>query len=255
MTSDDALWRDYAATRSAEARDALILRYVPLARHVVDRLNVPERGGITRDDLVSHALIGLMDAVERFDPARGIRFETFALPRVRGEVADMLRRMDWAPRSVRRQESEIRAAMARLEAALGRPATDEELADELKMEPDRLRDALADVSQSCIFSLDDALRESADGALTVASLLEDRGTPSPGESAEAAERADILAKAIGRLPERERLVVALYYYEDLTLKEIGAVLEVTEARVSQLHTRAVLRLNGMLQRARPVLCG
>lgn len=254
MSRDDTLWREYTDTRDPEARDALITRYVPLARYVVDRLNVPERGCVTRDDLVSHAILGLIDAVERFDPSRGFKFETFAVPRIRGSVADMLRRMDWAPRSVRRMETSVRDAYARLEASLGRPATDEEVADELEMSQEQFDEALADISQMSVFSLEETVQSSADGALTLASLLEDRDSPSPGEEAEAAERTRILADAIGRLPERERQIIALYYYEDLTLKEIGRVLDVSEARVCQLNARAMLRLSGMLQRMRPVLC-
>lgn len=256
MSGDDALWKEYGRTKRPEAREALITRYIPLARYVVERLNAPDHGCVTRDDLISHAIMGLIDALERFDPSRGVKFETYAVPRIRGSVADMLRRMDWVPRTVRRMETSVRAAYARLEAVLGRPATDEEIADELGLTLEAFQDVLADLSQTAVFSLDEALQagfgQSAD---TLVSLVEDENGPCPSAVAEAEERTRILADAIGRLPERERLIIGLYYYEELTLKEIGRVLDVTEARVSQLHTRAILRLNGILQRMQPVLCG
>ncbi len=249
-----SLWSSYRRTGAPDAREALINRYVHLARHAVDRLAVRESGCLSRDDLISHALLGLIEAVERYDPDRGVKFETYATTRIRGAVADALRAMDWVPRSVRQTQAAIRDAYAGLEARLGRPATDEEAAESLGMSLEGFQEALTEIGQGMVFSLEDGLQPQADaeGALSLSDVL--AGEPDPASHTERQERKRILAEAIGRLPERERLVVGLYYYEDLTLKEIGCVLGVTEARACQIHTRALLRLNGFLLRSEPVLC-
>lgn len=253
MENPKDLWRRYAKDPRPETREPLITHYIALARHAVERLNVPNSGSITRDDLIGHAILGLIEAIERFDPERGVCFEAFASRRIRGAVQDVLRRLDWAPRSVRRWESSVREAYARLEAILGRPATDQEVADEVGLSMEDFQELLGGLNQLSVASLEECVQDAdGGGRLTLESLLS--GGPDPSARAEAEERTRVLADAVGRLPERERLIIGLYYYEDLTLKEIGRVLGVTEARISQLHTRAVLRLGGMLQRERPVFC-
>ncbi|HEY3269362.1 MAG TPA: FliA/WhiG family RNA polymerase sigma factor [Armatimonadota bacterium] len=252
----ESLWLAYKTNGNADAREALILHYVGLAHYVVQRLNVHGGGGVTKDDLISHALLGLIDAVERYDPARGVKFETYAITRIRGAVVDMLRSMDWAPRSVRRLESTIRDAYATMEARLGRPATDDEMASALDMTIDAFHDALANIGQSAIGSLEDAIRGGDDdpsGPLRLEGLLDNDNSPSA--AAEDHARQQVLTQAIHRLPERERMVITLYYYEGLTLKEIGRVLEVTEARICQIHAKAVMRLSGHLQREKALFCG
>lgn len=255
MDDCEALWRDYKQHGQAEAREMLITHYVRLAKYVVDRLNIRESGCLTRDDLIGHAILGLIDAIERYDPARGVRFETYAIARIRGTVMDMLRSLDWVPRSVRKTESAIRAAYIKLENELGRSATDEEISHELGMNLEDFHKALGDIGQGTVFSLDEYIQVSTGGEdrpLTLSGILDD--SPDPSSLVEIDEQRQILAGAIGRLPERERFVIGLYYYEGLTLKEIGRVLEVSEARVSQIHTKAMLRLSSQLQRLRPVFC-
>jgi RNA polymerase sigma factor for flagellar operon FliA len=253
MKNPEELWRRYARDPRPETREALITHYIGLARHVVGRMNVPDSGSMAREDLIGHAILGLIEAIERFDPERGIRFESFAITRIRGAVQDVLRRLDWAPRSVRRMEGSVRDAYARLESILARPATYEEVAAEVGVSEEELQELLGGLGQIAVASLEESV-EATDGGprLTLESLLS--GGPDPSGCAEATERTRILAEAVGRLPERERLIIGLYYYEDLTLKEIGSVLGVTEARVCQLHGRAVLRLGGALQQMRPVFC-
>ncbi len=254
MDDSIALWQNFKRSGDPKAREALITRYVGLAKLVVDRLNIRESGCLSRDDLIGHAIVGLIDAIERYDPSRGFRFETYAIARIRGAVIDMLRSLDWAPRSLRRTEAAVRDAYAKVEGQLGRPATDEEIAAALEISVDDFHRVLADIGQTAVMSLDDCIQSSLDdeSRLTLSGLLED--APDPAVLAEIEEQKRMLADAIGRLPERERLVIGLYYFEGLTLKEIGRVLEVTEARVSQIHTKAVLRLGATLQRHKPVFC-
>lgn len=255
MDGSEALWRDYKENGSADARSALITEYVRLAKYVVDRLNVKESGSLSHDDLVGHAIVGLIDAIERYDPVRGVKFETYAITRIRGAVVDMLRSLDWVPRSLRRTESMVRTAYANLERTHGRPASDEEVAAEMGVSLEEFHHTLSDIGQASVFSLDDCLQVTMDSdtPLTLTSILSD--APDPAALVEISEQRRILAEAIAQLPERERLVISLYYYEGLTLKEIGQVLEVTEARISQIHTKAMLRLSGKLERVKPIFCG
>ena len=247
MDRPEVLWRSYKKHPRPEVREALVHRYLRLAKLEVDRMKVPDCGLFSGDDLVGYAILGLIDAVEKYDPDRDVKFETYAAPRIRGAVVDALRRMDRMPRSLRQKEKEIGEAYARLERIFGRPATDDEVADELGLSPDALRAALAEVAPVTLVSLDQGFDSpDVDGGGDLRDLL-----PGPSdtlERVEQGERKRMLAEAIGGLPERERLVVGLYYYEGLTLKEIGQVLGVTEARVSQMHAKALFRLRGQLQR-------
>ena len=250
MQDMDTLWAEYRDNGSSAAREALVEHYVGLVRHVVGRMGVPDNGCVSRDDLVGHAIVGLIDAVERFEPSRGVRFETYAVVRIRGAVVDTLRRLDWVPRSLRRTEASLRETYARLEAKLGRPATDEEAAEAMGMTQAEYQEALSSISQTAVFSLEECLRvdDQGDGSFATDGILDE--APGPATLAMAEEQKRALAGAVDQLPERERLVVSLYYYEDLTLKEIGEVLGVSEARVSQINTRAVLRLGGKLDRVK-----
>jgi RNA polymerase sigma factor for flagellar operon FliA len=237
------LWREYKLNGSEQARDGLISEYAYLAKYAVDRLNLSPSGALSYEDLIGHAVIGLIDAIEKFDIERNVKFETYALTRIRGEVIDVIRSLDWTPRSVRKNETTLRDAYARLEMQFKRPPTDAEVSNYLGIEVVELEKMLSDVGQSALLSLDEMVASGSDILAKSDDEYDD-----PASCAERAEQKRLLAKSIDELPERENQVVALYYYENLTQKEIAAVLGVTESRVCQIHTKAVLRLSGKLSR-------
>lgn len=247
MDQREKLWSEYKSRGTEEARQKLISEYAYLAKYTVDRLNLSPSGALSYEDLIGHAIIGLIDAVEKFDPARGVKFETYALCRIRGEVIDIIRSLDWIPRSVRKNESTLRDIYARLEMELQRPPTDMEVADYMGIDVIELEKMLMDIGQAAVFSLDEVISNGGDVSVS----SDDTWGDDPAASAERSDQKRLLAQAIEDLPERERTVVALYYYENLTQKEIAAVLGVTESRVCQIHTKAVLRLSGKMSR---VLC-
>jgi RNA polymerase sigma factor for flagellar operon FliA len=244
-----ALWRSYRASPGDKAlRDRLILTYAPLVKYVAGRLGSGLPAHVEEEDLVSYGLLGLIGAIERYDPNRDVKFETYAITRIRGAIIDELRALDWVPRSVRARAREIERAIAALEAKLHRPPTDEEIAEKIGITGDELEDSLTDISRSSIAALDELWTVGGSGGDQVALIdtIEDADAPAPDSALAATELKEALGEAITRLPEREKLVVTLYYYEELTLREIGEVLGVTESRVSQLHTKAVLRLKARL---------
>ena len=243
-----ALWLDYRRTGDQKLRDRLILTYAPLVKYVAGRLGSGLPAHVDEGDLVSYGLLGLMGAIERFDPTREIKFETYAITRIKGQIIDELRAMDWVPRSVRARARDIERAIAELEKKLERAPTDEEIAEKLGITTDELEDSLTDIGRSSIAALDELWTVSGSDGDQVALIdtLEDDSAPDPAGSLSVTEQKEALADAIARLPEREKLVVTLYYYEELTLREIGEVLSVTESRVSQLHTKAILRLKAHL---------
>jgi RNA polymerase sigma factor FliA len=240
-------WRDYVQTRCPKLREAIIRDYAVLARRAVERLQIKPWGCVGTEDLLSHAIIGLIDAVDRFDPEHGTPFEGFAMPRIRGAIIDALRQLDWMPRSVRVKETQLRRAYGTLEALLGRPPTDEEAATELGIEVEELEKLVTDVARGSLLSLDD-LVSGMDEGTTLGEITPGTESHDPYQAQERGEAQRRLAEAIHALPEREKLVVSLYYYHELTLKEIGGVLSVTEQRVSQIHTKALLRLSHKLIR-------
>ncbi|MGH3011984.1 MAG: RNA polymerase sigma factor WhiG [Gaiellaceae bacterium] len=246
-----ALWRAYKSTGDQTARDRLILSYSPLVKYVAGRLGSGLPAHVDEGDLTSYGLLGLIGAIERFDPERDVKFETYAVARIRGSIIDELRSLDWVPRSVRSRAREIERALAQLEAKLGRAPTDEELADSLSISEGELQDSLLEISRTSIAALDELWTSSSHGGDPVALIdtIPDDQSAGPQDAMAQTEIREALVEAIQRLPERERLVVTLYYYEELTLKEIGEVLGVTESRVSQLHTKAVLRLKAVLSAA------
>jgi RNA polymerase sigma factor for flagellar operon FliA len=198
-------------------------------------------------DLVSYGLLGLISAIERYDPDREIKFETYAIVRIKGAIIDELRSLDWVPRSVRSRAREIERAIVELERTLMRAPTDEEIADKVGISSDELDRSLFEISRSSMAALDELWTPQGGGdQVALIDTIEDAGGADPEFSLEQTELNEALAEAIARLPEREKLVVTLYYYEELTLREIGEVLGVTESRVSQLHTKAVLRLKARL---------
>jgi RNA polymerase sigma factor for flagellar operon FliA len=249
--ADDTLqlWREYRRSGDRGLRDRLILTYAPLVKYVAGRLGSGLPAHVDEGDLVSYGLLGLIAAIERYDPDRDVKFETYAIARIKGSILDELRAMDWVPRSVRSRAREIERAMAELEAKLGRAPSDEEIAAKVGISQGELEGSLTDISRSSIAALDELWTVSGSGGDQVALIdtIEDESLPDPQSAMSSTEMKEAIADAIARLPEREKLVVTLYYYEDLTLREIGEVLGVTESRVSQLHTKAVMRLKSHLQ--------
>jgi RNA polymerase sigma factor FliA len=244
----EELWRKYRASGDKALRDRLILTYAPLVKYVAGRLGSGLPAHVDEGDLASYGLLGLIAAIDRYDPGRDVKFETYAIARIRGSILDELRALDWVPRSVRSRAREIERAIVELERKLGRAPTDEEIAEKLSISPEDLEGSLTDISRSSIAALDELWTVSGSGGDQIALIdtIEDTTEPDPQTALSHTEAKESIAEAIARLPEREKLVVTLYYYEDLTLREIGEVLGVTESRVSQLHTKAVLRLKSRL---------
>jgi len=239
------LWRQYRSRPGDKAlRDRLILTYAPLVKYVAGRLGSGLPAHVDENDLVSYGLLGLIGAIERFDPGRDIKFETYAIARIKGSIIDELRALDWVPRSVRSRARDIERAIGELERKLHRAPTDEEIAEKLGVTTEDLDDSLSEIGRSSIAALDELWTISSGGGgdqVALIDTIEDTQGPEPQSELAQTELKEALGEAIARLPEREKLVVTLYYYEELTLREIGEVLGVTESRVSQLHTKAILR--------------
>lgn len=242
------LWRDYKATGDQKLRERLILHYSPLVKYVAGRVGVGLPSHIEPADLVSYGIFGLIDAIEKFDLERVIKFETYALSRIRGAIIDELRSNDWIPRSVRSKARQVEKAYAALEASLRRTPTEAEVAAELGIGLEDLHVIFSQVSFVNVVALDDLLAAGSEpgDSVRLVDTLEDTKAQDPAEAFADEESKHLLAKAITLLPERERIVVTLYYYEGLTLAEIGQVLGVTESRICQMHTKAVLQLRAKL---------
>jgi RNA polymerase sigma factor for flagellar operon FliA len=245
------LWRRYKQQGDERARERLVVAYSPLVKFIAGRMASGLPSHVEEGDLISYGLLGLIGAIERFDLDREIKFETFAVARVKGAIIDELRSLDWVPRSVRARARDVEKAHAQLEASLQRAPTDDEMAEKMGITVDEFQGALLEIANSSVLALDDlwtfADPEGGGGQISVLDTLQDPAAVDPHDEAQASELKDRLADAIESLPERERLVIALYYYENLTLREIGEVLGVTESRVSQLHTKAVLGLRSRFQ--------
>ena len=243
------LWRRYKDDGDDGARERLVVAYSPMVKFVAGRLGAGLPSHVEDADLISYGLVGLIGAIERFEPERGIKFETFAMTRIRGAIIDELRSLDWVPRSVRSRAREIETAQAKLEHELQRAPTEAELASKLNLTEEELQSALLEIANSSVYALDElwTVSDSSGDQVSLLDTIADDSAADPQEALASTEVKDLLTEAIGGLPEREQLVVALYYYENLTLREIGEVLGVTESRVSQLHTKAVMRLKSSLQ--------
>jgi RNA polymerase sigma factor for flagellar operon FliA len=243
------LWRRYKDDGDQGARERLVLAYAPLVKYVAGRMSSGLPAHVEEADLISYGLLGLISAIERFDPGREIRFETFAITRIKGSIIDELRSLDWVPRSVRARAREIERTNAKLEHQLHRAPNDREMAAALDMSVEEFQDSLVKISNSSVVALDElwTVSDASGDTVSLLDTIQDPGAVDPAREMDLTDMRDRLADAIARLPEREKLVVALYYYENLTLREIGEVLGVTESRVSQLHTKAVLRLKSRLQ--------
>ncbi|MEW5693216.1 MAG: RNA polymerase sigma factor WhiG [Candidatus Hydrogenedentota bacterium] len=245
----DELWEKFRRTSDLQIREKLVLKYAPLVKYVAGRLAICMPPNVEFDDLVSYGIFGLIDAIDKFDPDRDIKFKTYAASRIRGAIIDELRALDWVPRSTRTKARQVEQALADFELRHGRPATDKELAYELGVNEEDVVKIIQEVSGTTLMSFEDVWYSGNDSDdITLADTIEGPDKTRPEYHIEKEEIKRILIDAIKELPERERMVITLYYYEELTLKEIGAVLNVTESRVSQLHTKAVLRLRGKLKR-------
>ena len=239
----DGLWRTYKDTASADSRERLILHYAPLVKYVASRVATGLPASVEQADLVSYGMFGLIDALEKFDLERAIKFETYAIPRIKGAIIDELRAMDWVPRSVRFKARGIDKAYAELEGKLKRAPTEVEVSEHLGISLSELHDVVSQISFVSVMALDEVLTVGDDRGETV-SLLDTLADPTidPTMSLEGQETRGLLAGAINSLTEREKIVVTLYYFEGLTLAEIGEILGVTESRVCQIHTKAVATL-------------
>jgi RNA polymerase sigma factor for flagellar operon FliA len=247
LSALDRLWADYKqAGGSAKARDQLILHYAPLVKYVASRLATGLPHNVEQADLVSYGIFGLIDALEKFDLDRAIKFETYAVPRIRGAIIDGMRANDWVPRSVRSKAREVDKAITQLEGSLGRTPTDDEVAAGMGLSKGELRDTMNQISFVSVMALDELLHTSAGEGMSLLETLPDRNALDASGPLESQEGRAMLSQAINALAEREKIVVTLYYFEGLTLNEIGGVLGVTESRVCQIHAKAVGSLRGLL---------
>ena len=235
-----SLWIAYKEHHAKDVRDRLVEHYLPLVNIIAGRIAISLPSHVDRDDLISSGFFGLMDAVERYDYERKNKFETYAGVRIRGAMLDYLRSKDWLPTSLRQKIRTYEKTLSRLEGALGRNATDEEMAEALGIDVEGLHKLVMQMNAATIIPLDEYVR-----AETAQSTI-----PSPSADLEKRETQDLLAQAIDKLPEKEKQVVSLYYYEELTMREISLVLHVSEARICQLHTKAIFRLRGALARSK-----
>ncbi|NMB46790.1 MAG: FliA/WhiG family RNA polymerase sigma factor [Firmicutes bacterium] len=250
-------WNRYKETGDAGAREQLVLAYLHLVKYAAGRMVIGLPNTVDYDDLVSYGLFGLLDAIEKYDSSRGVKFASYASTRIRGAILDGLRAADWVPRSVRQKARQLAQTAAELETKLGRPAKDEEIQRALDITADEYAQLLQDVALATLLSLDEPWSEGgSDGEkLRLADMVADDSHEDPAASVAREAILGVLAEAIDLLPERERLVITLYYYEELTLKEIGKIMDVSESRISQLHTKALSRLRGKLDRVEVGLAG
>lgn len=231
-----ALWLRYRDTKSVELRNEIAEHYLPLVKIVCGRLAVSLPQHLDKDDLLSSGFFGLLDAIDRFDITRNIKFETYAGVRIRGAMIDYLRSKDWLPVSMRQKIRRLEQTICQLETRLGRSATDEEIAAALEISVEELQKLITQSNTATVIPLEEYYQ------------TEDAPDTKTTRSIELLELRETLAKAIERLPDKERTVVTLYYYEELTLKEISKILHLTEARISQLHTAAIMRMRGYLSK-------
>jgi RNA polymerase sigma factor for flagellar operon FliA len=244
---EDALWRKFKKNRDPAIRDAFVRQYAPLVKYVAGKIAVSMPHNVEFDDLVGFGVFGLFDAINKFDPDKHVKFKTYAVTRIRGAIFDELRSIDWVPRSVRQKSREVEDTMRRLESSLGRTATDEELAGAMGVSVKDLGKTLLKISSTSLLSLNDIWYTGEDNdKVSIGDSIESPRSMNPEAIVEKEEIRQVIIRTINELPEKEKKVLVLYYYEDLTLKEIGKVLEVTESRVSQLHTKAIMRLRSKL---------
>lgn len=239
--------KDYRSTMDPKVKDEIIVEYAPLIKYIAQKIASRLPANIELDDLISCGVIGLMDAIEKFDPTRDNKFKTYAEFRIRGAILDELRAQDWVPRSIREKAKLIDRAYQKLESELGRPATDEEMCEELKMTQEEFHDMVNKSKSVSILNIDDSATFNRGDKKSIAGITDESKHVNPFFAVANKNFREKIKEGISQLPEKQRLVLSLYYYEDLNLKEIGQVLDVTESRVSQLHTQAVTKLKLKLQ--------
>jgi RNA polymerase sigma factor for flagellar operon FliA len=248
------LWQEYRKTKNPEIREYFVIKYSPLVKYVAGKVAIGMPQQVEFEDLVSYGAFGLLDAIEKYDPERDIKFKTYAMTRIRGSIFDELRNIDWVPRTLRQKAKQLEEAIITLENKLGHSVDDEEIAKEMGISNQELQELFSKISGASVISLNDVWYTGDDNdQVSFIDTIESPESLNPENIIEKEEIRSVIVEAIKQLPDKEKKVIVLYYYEDLTLKEIGEVLEVTESRVSQLHTKAILRLRGKLIRMKNAL--
>lgn len=247
------LWLNYVNEKSPALKEQLILHYVTLVQKIANKVSYYLPSHLTKEDLFSYGIFGLLEAIDRYDPKQGIPFPVCAGKRIKGAIIDGVRKEDWIPVNIRRQARLLEQAYQKLEMKLARNASDEEVAAELNITPEEMERWLKNTHLFTIISLDEPVTEGQE--ISLKDNVTDNVSPNPVQIAENNEIKMILAKAVEELPEKEKLVISLFYYHDLNNKEIARVLELSDARVSQIHTKAIFRLRGKLSRMKKTLLG
>ncbi|MDR3130972.1 MAG: RNA polymerase sigma factor WhiG [Treponema sp.] len=249
--TEEELWVEYRQNKDPKIREAFIKQYAPLVKYVAGKVAVGMPHNVEFDDLVGFGVFGLIDAIDRFDPEKNVKFKTYAVPRIKGAIFDELRSIDWVPRSVRQKTKEVEETIGALEAQLGRSATDQEIAEALGMNENEFLKTMMRISATSILSLNDVwFSGDENDKVSIGDSIESPVSLNPDIIVEKNEIRQIIINSINELPDKEKKILVLYYYEDLTLKEIGQVMGITESRVSQLHTKAILRLRSKLTNVR-----
>ena len=243
------LWRRFREEGDQRAREALIMHHMRVVRYVAGRMAIHVPSSVEMDDLVGWGIMGLLDAIEKYDPSQPVKFSTYATIRIRGAIIDQIRTLDWAPRSLRNLARRIAACRDRLRHAKGSEPSIREVAQELGMSEEQVEETLAQLQTAQVLSLDDYIMDEEDGSRSTrkVEVLSDSAAPDPLKAAQRRERQEKLVEAILKLPEQQQIVLNLYYYEELTLKEIGMVMNVTESRVCQIHSAAMKALRKVVQ--------
>lgn len=244
------LWKQYSESRDPALREKLILEYSYLIKYIAGRLNIYFGSNVEYDDLIGFGVFGLIDAIDKFDVNKGVKFETYASLRIRGSIIDSIRELDWVPRSLRQKSKELEKAYFELENELGRSAADSEVANKMGISLEDFYKLLNEANVNSMVSLEEFLEQNYEIGVDIPA---GRGDDRPERQIERSELREILSNTISRLPEKEKTVISLYYFEELTLKEISAIMKVSESRISQLHTKAILRMKGKLARHKSLM--
>jgi RNA polymerase sigma factor FliA len=245
--TEESLWDEYKVSKEPRIRDMFVRQYAPLVKYVAGKVAIGMPHNVEFDDLVGFGVFGLFDAIEKFDPDKHVKFKTYAVTRIRGAIFDELRSIDWVPRSVRQKAREVEDTIRRLETSLGRAASDKEISDAMGISVSEFQKLTLKISGTSVLSLNDVWYTGEDSdKVSIVESIESPQSLNPDTIVEKEEIKRVIMDAIHELPDKEKKVLVLYYYEDLTLKEIGKVLEVTESRISQLHTKAIMRLRSKL---------
>lgn len=243
-------WESWSKHKSLDARDNLVMAYMSLVDYVADRIAINLPPSVQKDDLKSLGYMGLLESVERFDFSRGLKFETFAMWRIKGSILDGLRKADWVPRSIRKKSKDLEIAFQTLQSSQKEEVTDEQVAEFLNISMNEYQQMVMDVQIATVISIDETVGEEGS---SFRDIIPDMNNPTPEDELNASELAAVLAESINKLPDKERIVVSLYYYEELTLTEIAKIMSVSTSRISQLHSKAMLRLRGYLSRQKKEL--